>query len=351
MKYALKTVTLFIMLVCFTTCENEPIGDIITTENAISTESELYNQLVRVASDSVNAQAPIACIDFIYPVTLYVFNENLELLNSIFILTDQQFSNTLGNLESDYSISVSYPITTTLNDGSTFTISTNAELKEAIDNCIEEEQEEEIAYCQNLIQNCVWKIGYIHNTENTYLGGIFQEDNGATTFIFENNLYFGSWNVLFIEDELHINISLNNGDTVGEAINFDWKVQYLNNNSVLLTNEDRQMVLHQYCDNDYALCNTFEFEVCEMEANPGYAEITTEDFNYCINHILHFNDDEHTITYHQTYDDALDLINEISQDQPYVNIIPNSQFLYARIINIENQNSYIVQITINIISC
>lgn len=352
MKSILKILSIFILITTVQSCQDEPVGSTINAEDIIEVDSELYNLLDRVA-DIENTENELTCIEFLYPVALYVFNEDVQLLNSQQITTDQEFSDFLGSLDPNYSISISYPIATTLNDGSVFTINTNEELKDVIDNCIEElEEEEEIYDCEQLIRNCVWKVGYIHNTDNTYLGAVFNEADGATSLIYDNSVYFGSWNALFIEGELHINISLNTQSEVGTDMNFDWKVQYLNGSSIKLTNGDKTMVLHQYCDTDYALCSTFDFEACEMESVPGYAEITTEDYTYCIKNILRIDEEEtFTIGYFETYEDANTQLNEIPQDQPYVNSTPNVQYLYVRITNTEDNSFFIIQLTITIVNC
>ena len=346
MKNILKFLSIFILIAAINSCDDEPVDTTINAEDIIPVNSNLYNLLERVADDE-DPEGEITCIEFIYPVTLYVFNEDLDLLNSEFITSDQQFSDLLGSLDPTYAISVSYPITTTLADGTTFSINTNEELKEAIDNCI---RDEAIGQCQQLIKNCIWKVGYLEGTENTYLGGVFQEDNGATTFSFDNNVYFGSWNVLFIENQLHININLNDESQIGSDMNFDWEVQYLDEDSILLTNEDKSMLLHQYCDTDYALCNNLKFEACELENSPGIAELILDDYTYCIQTILQIEAEDTSVTYFETYDDANSEVNPISSDQLYYNITP-IQLIFVRIENIEDGTFYIIDIEITITSC
>ncbi|MBQ0788033.1 MAG: hypothetical protein KBT69_11065 [Oceanihabitans sp.] len=195
-------------------------------------------------------------------------------------------------------------------------INTKEELKEAIDNCLSEEL---ITECNTLLQNCVWKVGYSYNYDNTYLGGIFREDNGLTNFTIDSNLFNGSWPPFNIESELHININLNNTDETGAFFNYDWKVEYLDENSLLLTNGDRELVLNQRCDTDYKACNNFVFEVCETQIGSEISEFILDDYSPCIFDTLEL-DETFDISHYETEEDALDMLNPIALAIAYTNL-------------------------------
>ena len=74
-KYLLPIIIAFIF-----SCDNEP-SDIsaLSAEDAITVNSELYNNIERVADE--NLENNLVCIDFIYDFTLNVFDEELELAN------------------------------------------------------------------------------------------------------------------------------------------------------------------------------------------------------------------------------------------------------------------------------
>ncbi|AXO81189.1 hypothetical protein DZC78_12595 [Olleya aquimaris] len=343
MKKSLNLLIAFTLLISFFACQNEPIGGIdISAEETIAVNSELYNNLARI-TDNPESDLPTTCVNFNYPITMYTFNPELQLLATTLIENDALFLTYLNNLEEDYSISLSYPITTQLEDGTTFTINNNEELKENIEACIEDIKLIESEAVLQLINNCVWKVGYTRNTDNPYLGAIFNEDNGSTAFTYNEQLLFGSWTTLFIENELHINISLNNSAEVGEYFNFDWKVEYLDSNSIQLTNGDKSFVIHQYCDDDYALCTNFLFEECELEDNLDVAEFTFDDYNFCINNILQTDDSITDLIFFETEDDAINNTNAIPSDQMYLNT-SQFQYIYVRVQNLADDNYYIVNI-------
>ncbi|AUC75259.1 hypothetical protein [Olleya sp. Bg11-27] len=345
MKTNLKLLTVFVVLISLFSCQNEPIGGLdINAEDTIAVHSELYNNLARI-TDNPEEELPVTCVDFNYPITMYTFDTELQLLATTLIQNDALFLTYLNNLEDDYSISISYPITTQLEDGTTFSINNNQELKENIEACIEEVEAIEAQNCLFLINNCVWKVGYTRNIDNTYLGAVFNEDNGSTAFTHDDQLLFGSWTTVFIEGELHLNISLNNSGIVGDYFNYDWKVDYLDSNSIQLTHEDQSFVIHQYCDNDYALCTNFAFEKCELEDTPGVAEFTFDNYTFCITNILQIDSATTNLIYFETEEDAVNNTNAIASDQVYLNI---SQFqnVYIRVENLMDDTSYTISILI-----
>ena len=345
MKNAIKLLSVFILLLSFFSCENEPIGGLnINAEETIAVHSELYNNLARMADDP-EEELPVTCVDFNYPITMYAFDADLQLLTTTVIQNDALFLTYLNNLEDDYSISISYPITTQLEDGTTFSINNNQELQENIEACIEEVEAIEAEDCLFLINNCVWKVGYTRDMDNTYLGAVFNEDNGSTAFTHDDQLLFGSWTTLFIQGELHINISLNNSGIVGGYFNYDWKVDYLDSNSIKLTHEDKSFVIHQYCDDDYAQCTNFVFEECELETTPGVAEFIFDNYAFCITTILQIDSTTTNLIYFETEEDAENNTNPIPSDQVYLN---TSQFqnVYIRVENLTEDTSYTISILI-----
>ncbi|QXP61161.1 hypothetical protein [Olleya sp. HaHaR_3_96] len=350
MKTTLKFLSVFLILISLFSCQNEPIGGLnINAEDTIAVHSELYNNLARIADDP-EEELPVTCVDFNYPITMYTFDEELQLLATTLIRNDALFLTYLNNLEDNFSISISYPITTQLDDGTIFTINNNEELQDNVDACIREVEASEAESALELISNCVWKIGYTRGTENIYLGAVFNEDDGSITFTNGDDLFFGSWTVLFIEGDMNINISLNNGGVAGSYFNFDWKVNFIDQNSLQLTNGEKTFVIHQYCDNDFALCHNFAFEECELEDTPGVAEFTFDNYAFCITNILQIDSSNTNLVYFETEEDAENNTNAIASDQVYLN---TSQFqnVYIRVESLTDDTFYIITILIRAQSC
>ena len=131
-------------------CENEPINK-ADPSKVIQVNSELYNLVQKAAGNDFENE--ITCIDFNYPFTLVIYDENMDIFGYELIVSDIAFSDFLATLEDDKSISLSYPITSILNTGQSYEINNNDELKQAIDRCIEADT---IGTCNNILteQTC-----------------------------------------------------------------------------------------------------------------------------------------------------------------------------------------------------
>lgn len=353
---------LFVLLTLLTSCYSDQ-DDIlssnlnISTVEVIRTDSDLYDNIRDITNDEDRPDQSIACVDFIYPLTLFIFDDTDAYLSTNYITDDEQFSALLTNLNLEYSISISFPITGNLESGEELIIDTTEELKAAIDNCIDEE---ELLECNTLIQSCAWKIGYSYNYENPYLGSYFYENDGFTSLSIGEELLSGSWSPLIIENELHININLIDDTEIGEFFNFDWKVTFIDENSLLLTNENRELIINQRCDTNFTDCGSFIFEACEIIEDEGISEFILDDYIECIFDTLEL-DDEFPISFYETEDDAQEETNAILSSEVYLNSEEN-QIIHVRINELpevddngeiieEEIGFHIVMITLSSISC
>lgn len=218
--------TLFLGLFLLFSCETEKL-DLTKneTENAIDSDSELYNLLSAITTQDPQQLLPIACVDFVYPITILVYDENRNPLETLTINGDAAFSSVLGNLHENQTISISYPITTSFSDGTLTTIDSNTELKLALDSCA---QDEIIGLCDGIFSNdetCGWEVPYLDGYSNTYASGYFNaKRNHTITFIYNGEEYPGTWNFLYLNDILHLNINLAGNSAVSEYWNQNNKV-------------------------------------------------------------------------------------------------------------------------------
>lgn len=362
MKSLKNILVIFISILFMTSCDNEEIGD-RTPKDLIEVDSDLYVQLRAISNVSESANS-ISCIEIIYPVTIFTYDANGAVIANTLITENEGFSNFLDDLPITHSISISYPIAATLADGTELNIETNEELKESINNCLEEE-EEMIGECEELIKDCKWKVGYSQTSANNYLGATFIEENGATIFSKDTLSGFGSWSAIVIENELYLNISLNSSPEIEIQFNRNWKVQYLENNSLKLTDDTNEeedpenpedtdvtdeVILHQYCDTPTDECVDFNFTACEDNSTPGFTEITLDEYNYCIYQILREDEDLTDLSFYTDIEDAENALNPIASDIPFLNTNTTESY-FVRVFNAENETSYVVEITITVDAC
>lgn len=252
----LRNAILILFVLSINSCsdfdDNEPVG----APAVITKDSELFDLLEKVTTDGDNPLEEIVCIDFIYPLAVNIYDANLNVIGTQILIGDDQFSAFLGNFPADHSLSISYPISTTLADGTVFTVNNNTELKLVIDSC---SREDIISYCNGLFCSatgaCVWKVQYTENEDNQYVGGTFLV-NPDNTLIFNYNEvdYIGNWIFLYVNDELHININLEGSSAVAQYWNIDRPMQ-LGYNSITIQNPLKKIMLHKSCETstDYAV--------------------------------------------------------------------------------------------------
>ncbi|MEO5775620.1 MAG: hypothetical protein ABIQ27_01865 [Flavobacterium sp.] len=244
-------ILLFLSLI-INSCKD--LDDTITYPNAedlIQKDSELFDLLNRVTTEDDDPMTDIVCIDFIYPIHLLIYNSSLEQIGTVSIVGDDNFSAFLSILPADQSISISYPISTTLADGTEFIVNNNSELKLAIDSC---SREDIITYCGTLfggsttiITPCVWKVQYDATGDNKYLGGYFDANPDGTIKLYYNDqIYNGSWTFLFVNDEFHMNINLEGTSEVALDWNFDRKVE-MNGDEIIIQNLPKNVHLKKAC--------------------------------------------------------------------------------------------------------
>ncbi|MDI1257203.1 MAG: hypothetical protein PSV16_14005 [Flavobacterium sp.] len=221
---------------------------LVNAEEVIKKDSDLYQILQNVTTTSDDPLVKITCIDFIYPLTLQIYDTDLQVIGTITIVGDDNFSAFLGDLPDNQSISISYPIATTLADGTVFSVANNTELKIAIDNC---SKEDIISYCGGLFggsPHCVWIVPYFEDADNKYSGGIFDTNNDGTLhFDFDGTTYNGTWTFLYVNNELHININLEGDSDTANYWNIDRRVHF-NNDKIIIENFPKNYVLQQKCE-------------------------------------------------------------------------------------------------------
>jgi len=242
----------FVTLLSVSSCSdfdlNEPVGK---TSDVINRDSELYDMLSRVADDGVDPLEQIVCLDFIYPFAVLIYNEDLQVIGTQILVSDVQFSAFLGELPLNQSISISYPISTTLADGTVFSVNSNEELKAALESC---SKEDIISYCNALFggcncpqEVCVWEVLYALDTDNQYTTGLFEASTeGILNFKYNEMNYRGTWVFLFVADKLHININLEGNSEVAQYWNINREVTILGN-QIKITNLPKNILLTRSC--------------------------------------------------------------------------------------------------------
>lgn len=315
-KSRLIPIYLLIFLV-FTSCENEPLGQMNINKKVL--EPELL-ELVKGVSDST-----IECIEFNYPFILFVFNEQGTLMTTVVITSDLEFSTLLGSLEETTTISINYPITGTLSNGEMVDIHSNMELKQAIDACRTEELKRR---CNRTLPECVWKVGLVEGFPNSYEGAYYKlRYDGSVQFHLNDDVYFGTWVTLSIGQEVFLNIDLNDNPEIEAFWNHNWLVDLRSDPQIELSDNGIPVLMEKDCS---IPCVAEGYRVCEMLDAPGQADFILEDYTPCIP-IPSTHDVVSAVSYsfYETEENAQLGIDPIPSTS-YLNTT-NPQTIYARV--------------------
>ena len=99
------------------------------TINGIADLRELAAECTEGGTDD-----DIECIDFVYPITLFTFDVELEQTGSVVVESDKDLRRFFGGLEDTDLVSFDFPISLALYDDTVITVNTNEELVRAIEN-------------------------------------------------------------------------------------------------------------------------------------------------------------------------------------------------------------------------
>ncbi|WP_299121855.1 hypothetical protein [uncultured Winogradskyella sp.] len=154
----------------------------------------------------------IECIDFEYPITASVFNENDDTVSTITINNDNQMYNFIEDLDEFAAVTINFPITVVLADGSVETINSVQELEAAIEaaegTCDEDDNNDfddcdtniyTPTYFEDSILACgEWTIDKLKRNNNNlvdiYEEYIFTFNADGTLLVTENaNIFNGTW--------------------------------------------------------------------------------------------------------------------------------------------------------------
>ena len=177
----------------------------------INSDDELAN-LAATCRDENEIDDDIECIDFQYPITASVFNENDESADTIVINNDSDMYDFIDDLDEYDAVTINFPITLILIDGSQVSVANIQDLQREIelaDNSCDEDDDYD--YDDDDCENCstddldslfaecaVWRVGDFERNdqdlEEEYMSYSFSFNSDGTITASENGTVLtGSW--------------------------------------------------------------------------------------------------------------------------------------------------------------
>lgn len=215
----------------------------------------------------------IECIDFQYPITASAFNENNELILSFTINNDFEMYNFIDDLDEYAAVTIDFPITVILADGTTQIVNNIQELamviEDADDSCDEDDDndydDDDCDDCTTdlvtdvLTQCSDWYIDGLERNDNdledNYTGYFFTFNNDNTVDVAWDNgtqTESGTWSASGSGNDIIFEIDIPGFDDINDA----WNLHEIENDDdddeleFELRIGDDELEFNNYCSSD-----------------------------------------------------------------------------------------------------
>jgi hypothetical protein len=177
----------------------------------VNTDSELLALAVQCPEENSNDD-DIECIDFQYPITASIFNENNDLIETLVINNDNEMYEFVDDLDDFAAVTISFPITVIFPDGGTLTIDDIEQLElvieDADDSCDEDDDndfnDDDCDNCttnelETVLINCDgWTVDELEindeDLEDQFEGFVFNfSSDGIITVTEDGDTITGTW--------------------------------------------------------------------------------------------------------------------------------------------------------------
>ncbi len=196
------------------------------TEITINNYTELYTYASTCSGENENDD-DIECIDFQYPITVSIFNVNNELLQTITINNDNTLYHFIDDLDDDDLVSINFPITLIIHDGTTLVVNNLAALENAIyqydDTCDEDDDYDyndddcnncTVSQLRDILINCPdWIVDDLERNDqdydDVYEGFLFNFfDNGTIAVSWSSTVVYGTWSTSGSGNNIMVDINI-----------------------------------------------------------------------------------------------------------------------------------------------
>lgn len=105
--------------------------DFSTATIASQEELNALNQVCQSVNEAID------CVELVYPISIFTYNSNNEQTGTVVVNSDAELFALLSSLDAGVYIALDFPVTVLLSDGSTVTVTSNAQLEQIIEDCEE----------------------------------------------------------------------------------------------------------------------------------------------------------------------------------------------------------------------
>ncbi|WAC01204.1 hypothetical protein N7U66_13825 [Lacinutrix neustonica] len=181
------------------------------TEVVINNSSE-FDDFSDDCNDENEEDDDIECLDFQYPITASIYNANNELIETITINNDNELYNFIDDIDEEDVVTIQFPITVILSDGTTLTVNNLNELENTIDTFEDDcDEDDDYDYDDDDCNNCTdsqltailtdcsnWTVDKLERDDNDlediYNGYLFNFlTDGSITVTSSGTNFTGTW--------------------------------------------------------------------------------------------------------------------------------------------------------------
>ncbi|MCG2419291.1 hypothetical protein K8089_09675 [Aequorivita sp. F47161] len=184
------------------------------------------------------ADAEIGCLDFIFPVSFFTYNLDQQQTGTVTVTDNWELFMFLKNLATDDIVSLDYPVSVLLEDGSTVAVDSNQELQTLILECVANTNEDpiDISQFEQDLTTGTWYVDYFfddYDETDNYAGYEFTFALGGTAQSVKSGVVVnGTWALV---EDLKFDLFFGTNSPLDE-LDEDWEILEANANFIKLKN-------------------------------------------------------------------------------------------------------------------
>lgn len=251
------------------------------TELTISSKEDFRKLVEDCKKEDDKDDDHIRCVDFVYPITLFTFDIQRQQTGNVSVNSDKEMRRFFAGLDDGDLVSIDFPISLKLYDGSKITVNSNAELANIIENtknnCDDDSDDDgdedsgvTLERLRNVLAECSWIIKKVKNQgeELDRLLGFefnFLADGVITLSDGESTLQ-GSWEIA-ANEQGRLVMAITMGDEPG--VSFEWPLADLKDNRLKFEVSDigYELILERVCNNNAGDGDVLEIRNIMMGGN------------------------------------------------------------------------------------
>ncbi len=205
----------------------------------------------------------VECIDFVYPITVFTFDIDDQIVDRLTVESDRQLRNFFDELETGTVVGFDFPLTLIKADGTEVVVNSNAELARTLeaakDDCDEDDDNDfndddfdEDRFAAFLTE-CPWLVNQVVrnsvDSSEQYEQFLmnFMEDGAVTVRDRMGNMLNGEWEFTFTDRGPLLTLEF---DTLVD-FNLQWLVYEIGDHRIkLFSDEGNRIILGQRCEDD-----------------------------------------------------------------------------------------------------